>query len=92
MPSGFTPGTAPLVRIDPLTGFYTTLATSGNSYQALAQNPTGELYAGWFSTTAQNGRVSRIDPLTGAPLQTFNALTPGAGSIRGLAFDEVDPL
>ena len=87
VPVGFTPGTSPLVRIDPATGAYATIASSGNSYHALAQNAAGQLYAGWFSTTADNGRVSRISPVTGAPLQTFNAVTPGAGSIRGLSFD-----
>jgi hypothetical protein len=87
VPIGFTPGTAPLVRIDPLTGSYTTIAASGNSYQALAQNAAGQLYGGSFSTTAENGRISRISPTTGAPLQTFSAVTPGAGDIRGLSFD-----
>jgi hypothetical protein len=87
LPIGFTPGTAPLVRINPVTGAYTTIANSGNSYQALAQNAAGELYAGWFSSSAENGRVSRINSATGAPLQTFNAVTPGAGDIRGLSFD-----
>jgi hypothetical protein len=87
VPIGFPPGTAPLVRIDPLTGAYTTIATSGNSYQALAQNVAGQIYAGSFSTTAENGRISRINPMTGATLQTFNAVTPGAGDIRGLSFE-----
>src|SRR5881394_630291 len=76
--SGFTPGTAPLVAINPDTGLYSTLSVSGNSYNALAQDSHGALYAGSFSSTAENGRVSRIDPFTGAALETFNAVTPGA--------------
>jgi hypothetical protein len=89
---GFTPGTAPMVRIDPATGAYSTLSTTANSYNALAQDAAGDLYAGWFSSSASNGRVSRISPFTGAPLQTFNAITPGAGSIRGLGFDQTNRL
>jgi hypothetical protein len=92
VPVGFTPGTAPLVRIDPATGVYSTPSTTGNSYHALALNSAGDLYAGWFSVSAANGRVSRIDPRTGVPLETFNAATPGAGSIRGLSFDPSDRL
>lgn len=38
VPLGFTPGTAPLVRIDPESGGYTVPHTTGNSYNALAQN------------------------------------------------------
>ena len=90
--SGFTPGTAPLVAISPDTGVYSTLSISGNSYNALAQDSHGALYAGSFSSTAENGLVSRIDPYTGAPLETFNAVTPGAGDIRGLSFDQTDKL
>src|SRR3954469_17210020 len=90
--SGFTPGTAPLVAINPDTGVYSTLSTSGNSYNALAQDSHGNLYASSFNSTAENGLVSRIDPHTGAPLQTFNAATPGAGDIRGLGFDQLDVL
>jgi len=92
VPVGFTPGTAPLVKIDPISGVYTTLSTSGNSYHALAQNSQGELFGGYFATTSEQGRVARINPLTGSPLQVFNAVTPGAGSIRGLAFDAADRL
>ncbi len=90
--SGFTPGTAPLVAIDPDTGSYSTLSVSGNSYNALAQDSHGNLYASSFSSTAENGLVSRIDPHTGAPLETFNAPTPGAGDIRGLSFGQADVL
>src|SRR3954465_11746187 len=82
--SGFTPGTAPLVAINPDTGVYSTLSVSGNSYNALAQDSHGALSAGSFTSTPENGRVSRIDPFTGASLETFNAVTPGAGDIRGL--------
>ena len=92
VPVGFTPGTAPLVRIDPSTGAYGTISSNGNSYHALAQNAAGQIYGGWFSTTEDNGRVSRINPANGAPLQTFNAVTPGAGSIRGLSFDTAGTL
>ena len=92
VPVGFTPGTAPLVKIDPVSGVYTTLSTFGNSYHALAQNSQGELFGGYFSTTTDQGRVARIDPLTGAPLQVFTTVTPGAGGIRGLAFDASDRL
>ena len=87
VPLGFAPGTAPLVRIDPATGAYATIASNGNSYHTLAQNAAGQIYGSWFSTTEDNGRISQINPDTGAPLQTFNAVTPGAGSIRGLSFD-----
>jgi hypothetical protein len=90
--SGFTPGTAPLVAINPDTGVYSTLSVSGNSYNALAQDSHGNLYASSFNSTAENGLVSRIDPHTGAPLQTFNAPTPGAGDIRGLGFNQSDVL
>jgi hypothetical protein len=90
--SGFTPGTAPLVAIDPDTGFYSTLSVSSNSYNALAQDGHGALYASSFNSTAENGLVSRIDPQTGAALQTFNADTPGAGDIRGLSFGQADVL
>jgi hypothetical protein len=90
--TGFTPGTAPVVKIDPVSGAYTVLNSAGNSYHALAQDSHGNLYAGSFSVTAENGRVSRIDPYTGVPLQTFNAVTPGAGDIRGLAFDPTNRL
>jgi hypothetical protein len=89
---GFTPGTAPVVKIDPASGVYTVLNSIGNSYNALAQDSNGALYGGSFSGTAENGRVSRIDPLTGVPLETFNAITPGAGDIRGLSFDSMNRL
>ena len=92
VPIGFTPGTAPIVKIDPMTGVYAVLNSIGNSYNALAQDGHGDLYAGSFSVTAENGRVSRIDPYTGVPLETFNAVTPGAGDIRGLAFDPTNRL
>jgi hypothetical protein len=92
VPVGYTPGTAPLVHIDPVSGAYTTTATVGNSYHALAQDSHGDLYAGYFATTASNGRVARINPATGAPLAVFNAVTPDAGGIRGIAFDQADRL
>lgn len=92
VPVGYTPGTAPLVHIDPVSGAYTTTATIGNSYHALAQDSHGDLYAGYFVTTDSNGRVARINPVTGAPLAVFNAVTPGGGGIRGLAFDQADRL
>jgi hypothetical protein len=92
VPVGYTPGTAPLVHIDPASGAYTTVATVGNSYHALAQDSHGDFYGGYFATTASNGRVARINPATGAPAAVFNAVTPGAGDIRGLAFDQTDQL
>jgi hypothetical protein len=92
IPFGYTPGAAPLVAIEPVTGVYSTRNTSGNSYNALAQDSNRDLYAGSFSGTAENGRVSRIDPSTGAPLEIFNAVTPGAGDIRGLSFDHTNRL
>lgn len=92
VPLGYAPGTAPLVKIDPDTGAYSVLATSGNSYNALAQNSQGDLFAAFFSGSAPNGRIARINPQTGAALDVFNAVTPGAGSIRGLAFDADDRL
>lgn len=92
VPVGYTPGTAPLVHIDPVSGAYTTTANIGNSYHALAQDSHGDLYAGYFATTSSNGRVARINPATGAPLTVFNAVTPGTGGIRGLAFDQADRL
>lgn len=90
--SGFTPGAAPLVAINPNTGVYSTLSISGNSYNSLAQDSHGNLYASSFNGSAENGLVSRIDPQTGAPLQTFNAPTPGAGDIRGMGFSQSDVL
>jgi hypothetical protein len=78
VPLGYTPGTAPLVRIDPDSGGYTVPHATGNSYNALAQNSQGELFAAFFSGSAPNGRIARINPMTGAPLQVFNAVTPGA--------------
>lgn len=92
VPLGYTPGTGPIVKINPTNGAYTVVNTVGNSYNALAQNSHGDLYAAFFSSSASNGRIARVDPLTGAPLQVFNAATPGAGSIRGLAFDANDRL
>jgi hypothetical protein len=65
------------MRRSPATGIHTTRSR---------EMPPAKFMAGWFSTTEDNGRVSRINPATGAPLQTFNAVTPGAGSIRGLSF------
>ena len=88
--SGFVRGTAPQVRIDLQTGEYTTLHAQGRSYNSLAKNSAGELFGGWFSGSGENGRVSRFDPDTGAVLQTFNAVTPGADSSRGLSFDSSD--
>ncbi|NOZ40742.1 MAG: hypothetical protein GXP24_11025 [Planctomycetes bacterium] len=88
---GFESGTT-LVRIDPLTGQYTATSNLGSFYNSLAQNSQGEFYGGRSSVTAENGRVSRFDPATGAVLQTFNAITPGAGSSRGLSFDAEDNL
>src|SRR3954447_20987808 len=64
--SGFTPGTAPFVAINPDTGVYSTLSATGNSYNGLAQDSHGALYASSFNSTAENGLVSRIDPHTGA--------------------------
>lgn len=90
--SGFVPGTAPTVRIDPATGAYSTINTQGRAYNSLAQNSASEFFGGWFSGSGDNGRVSKIDIATGALLQTFNAVTPGAGSSRGLAFDASDTL
>lgn len=92
VPVGYTPGTAPLIHIDPVSGAYSTIATIGNSYHALAQDSHGNLFTGYFATTASNGRVARINPATGAPLSVFNAVTPGAGDIRGLAFDQANQL
>lgn len=89
---GFVPGTAPVVQINPQTGQYTTVNTLGYSYNSLAQNSAGEFFGGWFSVTASNGRVSRFDPNTGAQLQTYETVTPGAGDIRGLSFDSTDSL
>ena len=90
--SGFVPGTAPQVRIDLQTGEYTTVHAQGRAYNSLAQNSVGELFGGWFSGSGENGRVSRFDPNMGAVLQAFNAVTPGAGSSRGLSFDSSDNL
>ena len=71
-----------------MTGVYAVLNSIGNSYNALAQDGHGDLATvGSFSVTAENGRVSRIDPYTGVPLETFNAVTPGALAIfAGWAF------
>ena len=90
--SGFVPGSAPFVSIDPDTGVYTTLSTAARSHNALAADSSGDLYASWFSGSGDQGRVSRIDPNTGVIIETFNAVTPGAGDIRGLAFDGADTL
>jgi len=90
--SGFVPGTAPIVRIDPQTGAYTTITTGCRAYNSLAQSSAGELFGGWFSGSGNQGRVSRFDPATGAILETFNAITPGAGDTRGLSFDANDNL
>jgi len=90
--SGFVPGTAPQVRIDPQTGRYTEVHSQGRAYNSLAQNSVGELFGGWFSGSGDNGRVSRFDPNNGALLQTFNAITPDADSSRGLSFDANDQL
>jgi hypothetical protein len=92
VPLGYVPATAPLVTINPATGSYTVLNTAGNSYNSLAQNSQGQLFASFFSGSSSNGRIARIDPTTGAPVQVFNAVTPGAGTIRGLAFDLNDRL
>ena len=89
---GYTPGTAPLVSIDPATGSYAVLSTAGNSYNSLAQNSQGDLFAAFFSSSSSEGRIARLNPATGAPVQVFNAITPGAGSVRGLAFDNSDRL
>jgi hypothetical protein len=92
VPVGYTPGAAPLVRIDPITSTYTVLHTTGRSYHALAQDSQGDVYGGYFNVTAENGRVARFDLTSGAQLEIFNAVTPGAGDIRGLAFDAADQL
>jgi hypothetical protein len=92
IPLGSTPGTAPVAAIDPATGVYSILSVSGNSYNALAQDSNRNLYAGSFSTTQENGRVSRIDRTSGVALEIFDAVTPGAGSIRGLSFDDANML
>jgi hypothetical protein len=90
--SGYTPGTAPIVHIDPQTGAFTTISTGGRSYNALAQNSSGDLFGGWFNSSKENGRISRFNSTNGTLLETFAANTPGAGDIRGLGFDANDHL
>lgn len=90
--SGYVPGTAPLVHIDPHTGQFTTVNTAGNSFNSLAQDSNGDIFAGSFSGSVDMGRVSRINPHTAKPLEVFQAETPGAGDIRGLSFDAADNL
>lgn len=90
--SGFAPGTAPTIRIDLSTGEYSILNEQGRAYNSLAQNSSGELFAGWFNGSGENGRVSKLDLETGAILQTFDAATPGADSSRGLSFSHSDVL
>jgi hypothetical protein len=54
VPLGYTPGTAPFVAINPVTGAYSTLNVSGTSYNALAQDGNRALYASSFSSTEEN--------------------------------------
>ena len=90
--SGFSPGSAPIVQIDSQTGQFTTITTGSRSYNALAQNSIGQLFGAWFSGSGENGRISRFDPITGSIQQTFDAVTPGSDTVRGLAFDSSDQL
>jgi hypothetical protein len=77
VPFGYPAGTAPFVKIDPASGSYSVASNLGNSFQALAQNSHGEIFAA--------GRITRIDPATGTPLQQFSSIN--AADIRALAFD-----
>jgi hypothetical protein len=92
VPAGYTGSTAPLVKIDPTNGTSSILNSVGLSSQSLAQNAAGELFISFFVGAASNGRIARINPATGAPEQVYSAVTLGAGSIRGLAFDKSDLL
>jgi hypothetical protein len=82
VPFGYPAGTAPFVKIDPTTGAYSVASNLGNSFHALAQNSLGEIFA--------SGLISKIDPVTGTPLQQFNSIN--AANIRALAFDGSDRL
>lgn len=82
VPFGHSAGSAPFVRIDPDSGSYSVLSNLSNSFQALAQNSRGEIFA--------SGRISKIDSTTGAPIQQFNSIN--ATNIRALAFDGDDRL
>jgi hypothetical protein len=82
VPFGYPAGTAPFVRIDPDSGSYSVLSNVGSSFQALAQNSQGEIFA--------SGRLSKIDSTTGATIQQFNSIS--SADIRALAFDGNDRL
>lgn len=82
VPFGYPAGTAPFVKIDPSSGSYSVLSNVGNSLQALAQNSQSEIFA--------SGRITKIDPATGTPLQQYSSINPA--DIRALAFDGNDRL
>jgi hypothetical protein len=82
VPFGYPAGTAPFARIDPDSGSYSVLSNVGNSFQGLAQNSQGEIFAA--------GRISQIDATTGSMIQQFNSIN--ATDIRALAFDGNDCL